>query len=310
VDAEGGEDREGDEELHEPEPVAEHGFDSNFFTSGNRFADNARPMDSAYARLPSGVAQIAHRYGPRVHLLAHPALITLLARACSPTTRQPELSRLCGVLYQHLAMIVANAEFPRATARVPTRMADEHREGVYAGEVIDPATKVVCVDIARAGMMPSQTCFETFAALVRPENVRQDHIFMQRVTRNGRVTGADLAGSKIGGPVAGRILAVPDPMAATGSSMLRCLDHYDRRGRATKVIAVHLIVTPEYLARVTKARPDVSVYAIRLDRGLSRPEVLAAPPGERWREERGLNRRHYIVPGGGGFGELLNNADE
>jgi len=36
--------------------------------------------------------------------------------------------------------------------------------------------------------------------------------------------------------------------------------------------------------------------------------VLATVPGERWDEENGLNDLQYIVPGGGGFGEIMNNA--
>jgi uracil phosphoribosyltransferase len=36
--------------------------------------------------------------------------------------------------------------------------------------------------------------------------------------------------------------------------------------------------------------------------------VLAAVPGERWAEERGLDPHDYIVPGAGGVGELIYNA--
>jgi uracil phosphoribosyltransferase len=54
--------------------------------------------------------------------------------------------------------------------------------------------------------------------------------------------------------------------------------------------------------------PDVIVYAVRLDRGLSPQDVLETVPGTRWPEERGLTDRQYIVPGGGGFGEIMNNA--
>jgi uracil phosphoribosyltransferase len=50
------------------------------------------------------------------------------------------------------------------------------------------------------------------------------------------------------------------------------------------------------------------VYALRVDRGLSPPEVLATVPGTRWSEERGLDEHQYIVPGAGGVGEILNNA--
>ena len=54
--------------------------------------------------------------------------------------------------------------------------------------------------------------------------------------------------------------------------------------------------------------PEVVVYALRLDRGLSPPAVLRTVPGERWDEERGLTDHHYIVPGAGGLGEIMNNS--
>ena len=69
-----------------------------------------------------------------------------------------------------------------------------------------------------------------------------------------------------------------------------------------------MIVTPEYLKAVTGAFPDVQIYAVRLDRGLSSPEVLEQVPEAAWDQERGLNEQQYIVPGGGGFGEIMNNA--
>ena len=81
-----------------------------------------------------------------------------------------------------------------------------------------------------------------------------------------------------------------------------------RRGRPLKIIAVHCIVTPEYLRHVRTAHPEVIVYALRLDRGLSAPAILDTVPGTRWDEERGLTDHQYIVPGGGGFGEIMNNA--
>jgi uracil phosphoribosyltransferase len=56
------------------------------------------------------------------------------------------------------------------------------------------------------------------------------------------------------------------------------------------------------------SHPDVVIYALRLDRGASSPEVLATRPGIRWAEESGLTDKQYIVPGGGGFGEIMNNA--
>jgi uracil phosphoribosyltransferase len=92
--------------------------------------------------------------------------------------------------------------------------------------------------------------------------------------------------------------------------MVSAMQHYSEHldGKPLKLIALNLIVTPEYLAHVTRRMPEAIVYALRVDRGLSRPEVLAAVPGEHWADERGLNEKQYIVPGAGGVGEVLNNA--
>ena len=75
-----------------------------------------------------------------------------------------------------------------------------------------------------------------------------------------------------------------------------------------KTVAMPMIATPEYLRAVLDAEPDLVVYAARVDRGLSPPDVLAAMPGEHWERERGLDEHGYIVPGAGGMGEVLNNA--
>jgi uracil phosphoribosyltransferase len=126
----------------------------------------------------------------------------------------------------------------------------------------------------------------------------------------GHVTGSAWHDAKIGRDVDGRTVLVPDPMGATGTSMISALDHYKTRldGKPGRCIGMHLIVTPEYLRNVLRAHPDTIVYALRVDRGLSPPDVLATVPGTRWDEERGLDDRQYIVPGAGGVGEILNNA--
>jgi len=38
------------------------------------------------------------------------------------------------------------------------------------------------------------------------------------------------------------------------------------------------------------------------------PRPKAAVPGEFPDREKGLNEHGYIVPGGGGFGEIMNNS--
>ena len=131
------------------------------------------------------------------------------------------------------------------------------------------------------------------------------------VDEQQRVTGAELFGQKIGGDIDGRVLLFPDPMGATGSSICRTIDTYLNAGLGvpSQIIALHLMVTPEYVRFVQEKHPNLKVYAFRLDRGMSSEEALQTTPGTHAEQESGLNEVQYIIPGGGGFGELLNNAE-
>ncbi len=267
--------------------------------------------ESAYARSRFRPPEIEHRYGESVHLIDDPLAWTQLARLCARETGQPQVGRLVRVLYERLSEIVLAAEFPRTRVDVPTRMVASSPEAVYRGVAIAPSTKAVTVGIARAGTMPSQVVYELLNEVLDPNGVRQDHLFMSRQTdAEGRVTGATWHDAKIGRDVEGRIVLFPDPMGATGSSMISAINHYRTKldGVPGRCITMHLIVTPEYVKNLLDAHPETVIYALRLDRGLSPKDVLATVPGTRWAEERGLDEHQYIVPGAGGVGELLNNA--
>ncbi|MBI2711769.1 MAG: uracil phosphoribosyltransferase [Bdellovibrio sp.] len=188
-------------------------------------------------------------------------------------------------------------------------MAALHSEGVFQGPIIDPKRPVVSVNLARAGTLPSHICYNALNYFMDPKTVRQDHISIARkVDNDERVTGSEISGHKIGGRIDNAIVLFPDPMGATGSSLVRALDLYKTHGTAFKYISIHCIVTPEYIKRVTQEHPDLRIYAVRLDRGLSPKNVLDSIPGTHWDQEKGLNHKDYIVPGGGGFGEVMNNA--
>lgn len=267
--------------------------------------------DQAYVACPYALSELPHGYGPRVHLLSDPVLLTQVAQLSRPETLQPDITWLVRDLYNAMARVVLAAEFPRSAAQVRTRMFTATPNGVWSGSLMAPDTRVVTVDIARAGTLPSQTVFELLTRLLDPDAVRQDHVYMNRVTdASGAVTGVNLSGSKIGGPVDQAVVLVPDPMGATGGSMARVAKIYKELagGAARKIVAMHLIVTPEYLATLQREHPDVIVYAARLDRGMSSGDILSTALGERWPQERGLNERDYIVPGAGGLGEVLNNS--
>lgn len=250
--------------------------------------------------------EIEHRYGDNIHIMDDPYMHTLLAELSMSGTVQPRLNWLLTSLYDGLLRAVINNEFPRQVRSVKTRMGAEYRS-----ELLVPASNVVSVDIARAGIKPSMICFELLSTVLDPAAVRQDHIVMERtVDEDGTVTGAAISGTKIGGPVDGRIILFPDPMGATGSSLCEVLSFYGERteGKPAALITLNLIVTPEFIRRIQRDAPGVQVYAFRVDRGLSPPDVLAKVPGEDWSRERGLNDHDYIVPGAGGLGEVLNNA--
>jgi uracil phosphoribosyltransferase len=266
--------------------------------------------DSQFQNLNYKISEIEHRYGNRVHILSDLYLLSHLAQLCAEGTTQPVINELITTLYSSLLKIVVNSEFPSRQAAIRTRMATMHPEGIYQGPLINPEIPVVTVNLARAGTLPSHICYTALNYFMNPQTVRQDHISIGRMTdEQHKVTGSAVSGHKIGGTVADSIVLFPDPMGATGGTIAEAIDLYKRQGgTARKYIALHCIVTPEYLKKIQSLHPDVIVYAIRLDRGLSPKDVLDSVPGAHWERERGLNDKHYIIPGGGGFGEILNNA--
>jgi uracil phosphoribosyltransferase len=203
-------------------------------------------------------------------------------------------------------------QLPTVPVDYPTRMSATEPRARLVGRIIDPEHPVVVVDVARAGMIPAHIAQRALHEVLDPDRVRVDHLFMDRVADpvTGRITGVAFHGSKIGGPIDGATVIIPDPMGATGRSIVQALEHYRAMvpGEPARILACHLIVTPEYIRYLHAAFPEVAIYALRVDRGLSAPSVLARIPGECWDEECGLTERGYIVPGAGGVGELLNNA--
>ncbi len=267
--------------------------------------------DMQYESLGFRLSEAEHRYGARVHLVSNPFLLSHLVTLCDRRTTQPTVNRLVTILYQELIQAVVNNEFPRRSVEVETRMAEFTPRGVYEGEVVDRSAEAVTVNIARAGTLPSQVCFDALNEILDPSGVRQDHFVVARTMDDAeRVTGAAVGASKIGGSVEGRFVLFPDPMGATGSSMSAAIRTYaeDVEGTPERLIAIHLIVTPEYLKRMTAEHPELAIYALRLDRGLSDEAVLRTVPGTFWDREKGLNDKGYIVPGAGGLGEVMNNS--
>jgi len=265
--------------------------------------------DSAYQDLPRDLVTLDHEYGDRVHILADVAALSMLSRIGHPDSRQPAINRLLGRCYERLFLAAVNRLFPRIDGEVPTRMVATTPGAAYRGDLIDPQTRVVLVGLARAGTLPAYQGFELLHDLCAPEGLRVDHVNMQRRTdEQGRVVGVDVSGTKTGGGVDGAFVLLPDPMGATGSSMCDALALVESLpGTPQAVVGLHLIVTPEYIRKVHAEHPDTHIFALRLDRGTSSAEALAAVPGSH-PNEAGTNEVQYIVPGAGGVGELINNS--
>jgi uracil phosphoribosyltransferase len=263
--------------------------------------------------VPSEGAQIGreHGYGPRVHILEDAWTAAATAKLSSPDCTHTELVQVVRALTTRLATTAFGRELPRAERSVTTRMAEKHGElGTWRGEAVDPAAEVVVLDVIRGGIIPSQTCFELLSLVHPIETLRLDHLNMQRVAGDdGRVDRVELTGSKVGGSIEGSTLVIPDPMGATGGTILRALEHLKAaHGMPSRLILIPLICTPEFLRAVLTLDVDLSVYTARVDRGMSDRDVLASPLGARWAEERGLDDEDYIVPGAGGVGEVLNHS--
>ena len=123
--------------------------------------------EQAYAKVQFEISEMDHEYGNKVHILSDPYALTQLARLCSEGTVAPEVSHLVRSLYTQMLRAVVNHEFPKKTVTSPTRMEAYIPGAAYHGEVIDPDTMVTTVDIARAGILPSQVCFDELSGLSR-----------------------------------------------------------------------------------------------------------------------------------------------
>lgn len=256
-------------------------------------------------------AETAHLYGPRLHLLEDPFMAAVLSAIGAPEMRAPAVLQHVRTAYRLLLARAAAVLLPAVERAVPTRMRAKTPAGVWRGRALDPRAEVVIANVLRAGNLPSLVCFEELSALLEPDHVRVDHFYLsRRANAAGHVVGVDSAGAKVGGSIAGRHLLIPDPMGATGSTTLRTLQAYREldAGQPAQVIALHLMVTPEYVRRVLAETDDVVIWAGRLDRGKSPADVLATRPGTHPDRESGLDQNGYIVPGAGGLGEVLTNA--
>jgi len=245
--------------------------------------------DSQFRNVSYRLSESEHRYGPNVHILSDPFLLSHLARLCAEDTHQPVINELVTTLYSSLLETVVNREFPLKSAQIPTRMHSMHPEAVFQGPIIDPETPIVTVNLARAGTLPSHICYTALNYFMNPRQVRQDHISIGRTTdAQEKVTGSHVSGHKIGGDVDGAVVLFPDPMGATGGTLVEAVAMYKARanGTARKYVHRHARVSEESACRASGPRdlchsPGPRPFAARCPRHGSRHRL-----GPRARSER------------------------
>lgn len=235
---------------------------------------------------------------------------TMLTQFCNRQTTKRQKRRLVVDLYKLLTMAVIDELFPKTQVGVYTPMMESVGvRSLILADLIDDRTKVAIATPMRAGDLPANTVHDFLENFLGPDCVRQDYQGAGRMTDdNHRVTGTRISYRNIG-PLENRFLLIPDPMGATGGTILQTIEDYGAHiYGCTNIVVMHLITCPEYIHRITTTLPQVQIFVLRVDRGMSDPDVLASVPGTFRGREFGLNEKDYLVPGGGDIGEGLTGA--
>lgn len=235
---------------------------------------------------------VMHATYPNVTVVGNTAANALLARIRRRDISRYDARQFVRLLYGWMMIEVVNQLFPRKKIAVQTSMHETHGDqGVWHGEVPDPDTQVVILDIPRGGIVPSESCHDQLA-LLGIDSIRADVIMMNRTHgHDGRVTGVAVQGRKTGTNVDGAIVLYPDCMLATGASLIEARRHYEMLGGAAlQHIMMVLIAAPQGIEAISKAYPDTQIFINSVDFDLTDED--------------------FILPGGGDMGNKLNGPSD
>lgn len=255
------------------------------------------------------MVEISHFYGPNVHILSDAMTAMHMTRLSNCRTGQYEVRRLVRFLYERILLpVVVNTVFPVVNTGVYTPMMDiVGKRALLTADVTNPTTMVAVATMLRAGDIPASACIDRLGEILHDHTIQQHFFGAGRVTDDEHhVVGTQVTYQKIG-PLHDRILLIPDPMGATGGTVVETLDLYgsDQIKLTKTIVAMHLVIAPEYIRRVTAAYPQAQIFALRVDRGMSDPDVLVSVPGTFPDREFGLTPEGYVVPGVADIGYRL-----
>lgn len=187
---------------------------------------------------------------------------------------------------------------------VTTPMADYVPEEDATCTFLSPPKhqELVVVDVLSAGFVPAEVIRRRALEVYDEHRVHIDHIGAERVTDGvGRVVGTDISTFKSACVLQNATLIVPDPVGATGTSLVMTIKRYyelerELGQRFTRCLILHLVVVHQALKAIAALDdPRIHVFAARMDKGLT----IADP-------ERGIPGGYVFGPGVGGVGERSN----
>jgi len=201
-----------------------------------------------------------------LHVLEHPLAAHVVTHLRDRTTK-PATFRTLAYQISLLLAIDATRDLPTEPRAIDTPL-----ESV-TGRVLLHQSLVV-VPILRAGLGMVQPFTDTFPDVsVGYIGLERDH--ETAIARSYYCKLPDLAGRRV---------FVVDPMLATGGSAVQALQVVKDRGAlAPKLVCI--VSSPEGVAAVEAAHPDVAIHVAAHDRA--------------------LNAKKYILPGLGDFGDRL-----
>ena len=200
-----------------------------------------------------------------LHVLSHPLGAHVLTHLRDKTTK-PALFRTLSYQISLLLALEATRDLATHEKAIETPMEPT------VGRVL--AKPLVVVPILRAGLGMLQPFHDVFPDVsVGYVGLERDH--HTAVARSYYCKLPPLAGSRV---------IVVDPMLATGGSAAQAVTVVKAAG-GTEVVFVCIVASPEGVAVMAAAHPEVAVYTGALDRA--------------------LNARKYILPGLGDFGDRL-----
>jgi len=200
-----------------------------------------------------------------LHVLSHPLGAHVLTHLRDKTTK-PALFRTLSYQISLLLALEATRDLDTEEKTIETPMEP------MLGRVL--TKHLVVVPILRAGLGMLQPFNDTFPDVsVGYVGLERDH--HTAIARSYYCKLPPLAGTRV---------VVVDPMLATGGSAAQAVSVVKAAG-GTEIVFVCIVASPEGVAAMQQAHPEVPIFTGAVDRT--------------------LNERKYILPGLGDFGDRL-----